>query len=278
MIHLVQPLHVGNALRLHFTPPPGAVMWKVLRKETSSFAGHADPDAFLAYEGDDHVAVDATLLRNGVQQFYQPCWTTDGASWTAGPVVSGTPEADYAEHSTDVLSFLRDRLEAGLLVECQRGNFQTEGGYIRVILGSPSLEQDLRFPLVTVHMEREGSGERAIGEAISGDYFDAIGFEWGESEGWLADCNVTMIGWSLNGDERNALRQAMRRIIIGNMEVFESFGWTRIDFHAEDIDAVNGEYPSPIYQVMGTFSCIAPVRVGGTVDAISAVFSRSING
>lgn len=278
MIHMVQPLHIGNALRLHFTPPAGAVVWRALRKETNDIGAHDDPTAFLAYEGVDNVTVDATLLRNGVQQFYKPFWTADGVTWTAGPVVSGTPVADYAEYTPDVLSFLRERIEVGLLEEVNRGNFLTELGSVQVMVGAPSLERDLRFPLVTIHLEAETSGERAIGECISGDVFDSIGFAWDESDGWWADNTVTVIGWSLNSDERNELRKAMRRIVIGNFPVFESHGWTQIDWRVEDIDAVNGEYPSPMYQAMGTFSCIAPVRVGGKVDAISTVISRSING
>lgn len=278
MINLVQPLHIGNALRLHFTPPTGAVVWRVLRKDTNDIAGHDDPTAFLAYEGVDHVTVDSALLRNGVQQFYKPFWTSDGVTWTAGAVATGTPAANYAEYTTDVLSSLRERIEAGLIVEVERGNFQVELGYVQVMMGSPSLERDLRFPLVTLHMESETSGIRAIGEAIAGDEFDSIGFDWDESEGWWGEHTITVIGWSLNGDERNELRKALRRIVIGNMPVFEGLGWTQLDFRSEDIDAVNGEYPSPMYQVMGTFSCIAPVRVGGKVDAISAVISRSING
>lgn len=277
MISLVQPLHIGNALRLHFVPPAGARVWRVLRKETNDIGGHDDPTAFRVYEGSEDVLIDSMLLKNGVEQFYKPFWTTDGVTWTAGPVASGTPSADYTEFTPDVLSLLRERLEAGLLVEVERGNFQTELGYIQVLMGSPSLERDLRFPLVTLHMENETSGERALGEDISGDEFDAIGFDWDESEGWWGEHSVTVIGWSLNGDERNELRKALRRIVIGNMPVFEAQGWTRIDFRAEDIDAVNGEYPSPMYQVMGTFSCIAPVRVGGKVDAISTVISRSLN-
>lgn len=278
MIHMVQPLHVGNALRLHFTPPAGARVWRVLRKTTDDIAGHDDPSAFLAYEGVDDVTVDATLLTNGERVFYKPFWTADGVTWTPGPVWSGTPAPNYEEHTPDVLSFLRDRLEAGLKIEVERGNLQSDVGYLQVMLGAPSLERDLRFPLVTIHMERDGSGERALGECISGDTFDAIGFDWDESEGWMSECTVTVIGWSLNGDERNELRKALRRIVIGNMPVFESYGWTRLDFNAEDIDAVNGEYPAPMYQVMGTFSCIAPVRVGGKVDAVSTVISRSLNG
>lgn len=274
MIHMVQPLHIGNALRLHLTPPLGARVWRILRNETGVFAGPSDPSAFVAYQGSDHVVVDATMLRNGVQQFYQPFWTTDGVNWLAEPVASGTPNANYQEKTEDVLTLLRERLEAGLLVECERGNFQPEGGYIRVVIGSPALDQELRLPLVTLHMEHDGSGERGIGEAVGTDQFDAIGFDWEESEGWLSNTTVTMIGWSLNGDERNELRKALRRLVIANLEVFESFGWARIDFGAEDIDLVNGEMPSPIYQVSCSFTCLAPVVVSGVVPAVREITVR----
>lgn len=278
MIHTVQALHVGNALRLFIEPPVGAVEWKVLRKGSGVFSGHDDPNALLVYQGDDHVIVDAQSLQNGVMQFYCPFYTSDRVNWTAGAVASGTAVADYAEYTTDVLSHLRARLEVGLQVECERGNFLTELGSIQVYTAPPTMEQGLRFPLVTLHLESEDPSERAIGETISGDVFDSIGFDWNESDGWLASVRVTIIGWSLNGDERIELRKAIRRLVIANFQVFESFGWSQINLAQQDVDAVNGEYPSPLYQAVCNFSCIAPVRVGGDVPAISQVISRSING
>jgi len=44
----------------------------------------------------------------------------------------------------------------------------------------------------------------------------------------------------------------------------------------QDIDAVSGEYPAHIFQVMGTFSCIAPVRVVSDVASVQSVITRSI--
>lgn len=278
MISMIQPLHVGNALRLFLQPPAGAVRWKVLRKGNGIFSGHDDPSAIVAYEGDERVIVDSAFLQNEVMAFYCPFYTSDGTTWTAGPVASGTPAAIYQEHTTDVLSFLRDRLEAGLLVEVQRGNFVPELGYIQVYTAPPSLEQNLRLPLVTVHLDNEDSSERAIGEDISGDQFDAIGFDWQESEGWLANVRVMVIGWSLNSDERLELRKAIRRIIIANLPVFAAQGWEQVNLSQQDIDAINGEYTAQLYQVMSTFTCLAPVRVSGTVDAIREVSVRSNNG
>ena len=278
MISMIQPLHVGNALRLFLQPPAAAVRWKVLRKGNGTFSGHDDPSAIVAYEGDENVIVDTAFLQNEVMAFYCPFYTSDGATWTAGPVASGTPAAIYEEHTTDVLSFLRDRLEAGLLVEVKRGNFATELGYIQVYTAPPSLEQNLRLPLVTVHLDSEDSSERAIGEDISGDQFDAIGFDWQESEGWLANVRVMVIGWSLNSDERLELRKAIRRIIIANLPVFAAQGWEQVNLSQQDVDAINGEYTAQLYQVMSTFTCLAPVRVSGTVDAIREVSVRSNNG
>lgn len=253
-------------------------MWKVLRKGSATFSGHDDPSAIMVHQGAETVFVDSQALQNTVMQFYCAFYSTNGTTWTPSNVAHGTPAAIYVDHTTDVLSHMRERLEAGLLVECQRGNFQPELGYIQVYTAPPSLEQGLRFPLVTIHLEDESSGERGLGENISGDEFDEIGFDWNESEGWLANVKLMIIGWSLNSDERIELRKAIRRIIVGNFPVFADYGWIMPSLSQQDMDAVNGEYPSPLYQTMNNFSCTAPVRVSGSVDAISAVISRSING
>lgn len=269
MISMVQPLSVGNALRLYLEPPVGAVRWKILRKGSDSFTGHDDPSAAVVYEGNEPIVVDTRYLQNEVMAFYRPYYTADGAIWTSGSTNSGTPRATYEEQTVDVLSELRDRLEAGLLVECQRGNFQTELGYIQVYTAPPSLERDLRFPLVTLHLESEEPAERGIGEVIGVDEFDGIGADWQEYEGWLSSVRLSIVGWSLNSDERIELRKAIRRLVVANLSVFDSLGWVQVNLSQQDNDAISGEYPSPIYQVMSTFSCLAPVRVSADVAALS---------
>jgi len=276
MITTVQPLYAGNAVRVFVAPPAGSLVWRVLRKTTSSFSGHDDAGAFLAYQGSDVVFLDISGLANDVLYYWAVYYTADNVTWVAGNVVGGTPTATYQDHTTDVMSNMRERIEAGLRVECDRGHFQTELGYIQVYTAPPSIEQGLRFPLVTIHLEMEDSADRALGESISGDEFDAIGFSWEESEGWLASVRLMIIGWSLNSDERIELRKAIRRLVVANMSVFDSYGWIKPNLSQQDVDAINGEYPSPIYQVMNTFSCQAPVRVGGDVPAISTVTSNLV--
>lgn len=261
MIHMVQPLSVGNALRLYLEPPAGAVRWKILRKGADSFSGPADESGAVVYEGDERVVVDARYLQNDVRAFYRPYYTTDGITWTAGPTASGTPVATYEEQTSDVLALLRERLESGLQVEVQRGNLVNDLGYIQVYAAAPSLERDLTFPLVTLHLDNEDPSVRGIGESLGADDFDAIGDGWTESEGWLADVRISVIGWSLNADERIELRKAIRRIVIANLSVFASEGWQQVNLSLQDNDAISGEYPAPIYQVVGSFTCQAPVVV-----------------
>lgn len=280
MIHTVQPLHIGNALRLFLEPPAAALRWKVLRKGSDTFTGPDDASALVAFDGDERVFVDAQALQNDVAAFYKPYYF-DGSAWSEGPTAHGTPAADYEEFTTDVMQVVRDRLEAGLKVECDRGNFQPELGYIQVYAAAPLMDNNLRFPLVTVHLESEDPDQRMLGDNISGDTFDQVGFDWNESEGWWANVTLTIIGWSTNADERAELRRAIRRLIIGNMPVFDAHGFAQPSLSQQDIDAVNGEYgDSPVYQVMNNFSCLAPVRVGGKADAVTDVelYPRSTYG
>jgi len=282
MISIVQPLFAGNALRLYLEPPSTATRWKVLRKGSGTFTGHDDASAIVAYDGDEQVFVDHAFLQNEVMAFYCPFYTADdGVTWAAGPVASGTPTATYEDTATDALSLVRERLEAGLKVEVERGNLVNELGYVQVLTAPPSLERDLILPLVTVHLENEEPSERAIGEDLVGDWMDAVGDDGSFSEGWLASVSLTVIGWSLNPEERIELRKAIRRIVVANLPVFSGDGMEQVQLSQQDIDAVNGEYPAPMYQVMNTITCLAPVRVSGVEkDALTIreVISRRNDG
>ncbi len=270
MISIIQPIPVGNALRLFIEPPVGSTFWRVLRKAADNFTGQDDSSALVVYEGDEKIFVDSQHLINEQMVFYKVYYRI-GNSWAASATSSGTPSATYEDHSTEVLSVMRDRIERGLLVECQRGNFQPENGYISVYTAPPSLEQDLRFPLVTIHLDKESPAIRGLGDDISGDEFDSIGFDWLESEGWLAQVQLTIVGWTQNSDERIELRKAIRRLIVGNMQVLADQGIVQVEASFEDNDMVSGEFSAPIYQVVTSFSCIAPVRVGNKVAPIAGV-------
>ena len=92
----------------------------------------------------------------------------------------------------------------------------------------------------------------------------------------MADVGLTIVGWSLNGDERAELRRAIRRIIIGNLPVFSDRGMEQVSIKQQDVDAISGEYSAPLYQVMTTFTCKAPVRVGSRVGAFTGDINLSL--
>ena len=270
MISIIQQILSGNALRVFIEPPANAEKWRVLRKASDSFTGPNDPGALVVHDGDTRVFIDCESLTNNEPAFYRPYYW-DGAAWTAGATKSGTPVASYEEVTTDAQWLVRERLERGLAVEVERGNFQTELGYIQVYTAPPSVDQSIRFPCVTVTLSSESPDERAIGEDIAGQEFYGDHFE---SEGWLAQVQLEIVGWCLNSDERIELRKALRRVLIANLPVFHGHGIVQIQPVFQDVDAVSGEFSCPMYQVMCSFSCLAPVRVGTTIDPLVQIEVR----
>ena len=258
MIHTIQPLYAGNALRLFMSPPAGAVLWRVLRKGSDTFTGHDDSSALVAYEGTEKVWLDFESLTNDVAAFYKPYYQDSAGAWTAGTTSHGTPTATYKDNTTDVVGVVRDRLERGLKVECDRGNLVTDLGYVQVMIASPIFE-NVKFPLVTIHVENQEPEAHGIGDILDNEN----GFSFNDERGFLRNVGLTIIAWSLNGDERKHLRDAISAILQANRDVFDAAGVVQITWSQSDIDAVNGEYPAPIFQAMTNLSCVAPVRVGG---------------
>lgn len=276
MIFTVRPLYSGNALQISLVPPSGATRWKLLRKGADNFTGVTDPDAYLAYEGTDVTVVDASFLQNGIPAFYR-AYYWNGTAYTESATASGTPQATYDDASTDALSLVRDRIEAGIAVEVARGKLSPTQGFIQVLTAPPVADGGVQLPVITVHLTSEDPGERAIGELIDSDQFDSIAGTWTESEGWLAKVQIEVVGWSLNPDERIELRKALRRIVIANLAVFDAAGMLEISFSQQDIDAISGEYAANIFQSVGSFTCLAPVKVTNSVAPIVDV-QVSVNG
>lgn len=273
MISLIHPLPAGNALRVFREVPAAASRCKLLRKVSDTFTGHDDPDAYLVSDSLERSVLDIVSLKNGTLYHYRPYYFVDG-TWSAGATMSATPAASYQDNGGDVLTLVRERLDLGLQEELARGALTHEQGHIQV-LTAPPIFDETAFPLVSVHLQNEQPGERGIGETPIDDVFDAFSKKWVETEGWLARIQLTIMGWSLNPDERIEMRKALRRIVVANLPVFDFAGMIEVEFSQQDTEDF-GSYGVPVYQVMCTLSCQAPVLVGSEVGVINEVIATIV--
>lgn len=270
MISFIQSLPVGNALRILLNPTPGATRWILLRKSADNFTGFDDAAALPVLDsGVDTTVLDTTALANGTAYFYKEYALVNGA-WVASATASAVPQSCLVSVAPDPLQLVRDRLEVGLAAEITKGFLAPQSGAISVLTAPPTFE-DTRWPVVTVHLQSDTPIDRAIGEVLFPDLFDSGADTWESSEGWISQIALQVIAWSLNPDERIALRQAIRRVIQGNLPVFDNAGMVQIDFSQSDIDAVSGEYGAPVYQSVGNFNCLAPSIVTAVDGVVSGV-------
>lgn len=265
----VRPLPIGNAIQIFLAPPVSAKTWRVLRKTSQDFSGPSDPSATVIFDDiNDQTLVDDRHVANGVPYFYR-IYYSDGSAWIESDDASATAASTYEDESVDAMAVLRDRLEAGLKVDVERGRFRSQNGAaVPVLLAPPSLQNTV-WPMVTIHLEQDTSEERSAGEARFPDVRDPSGV-FIEGEGWLSRVSMAVVGWSLNADERAELRKSIKRVVIGNLPVFDSHGMATVDFSQQDVEDFTS-FESPIYQTVGRFSCLVPSLVTDGVDPITDV-------
>jgi hypothetical protein len=277
MITQAVPLAVGNAVQIVVSLPATAIHWRVLRNATGAFPSYNDLASTLVHDantGDPLQFIDASNLVNGQLTYYQS-FQWDGAAWsTDGPALSATPATTYLDESADAQSIVRDRVAVGIAAEIARGALNPVAGSIAVLLAPPTFE-DTRWPVISVHMQSESPAQRALGEAIANDEIDTFTEQYDDHEGWLAKTQLQVIGWSLNADERVALRKAIRRIIVANLPVFDADLLLQVEFSQSDIEDFS-TYSAPVYETVGTFSCLTPITVNVPGPAITDVESTVI--
>ncbi len=275
MIQLIEPLASGNALRVFIAPAATAVSWRVLRKTDASFTGPADPAATLIADAStDTVYTDTGALVNGTPYYYMAYYTDASGTVTAESIGSAIPGYGLVDQSVDVMSIVRERIRSGLASEIARNTIAaSKTGAIDVLNAPPQWERTA-WPVVTVHLNDESSSERALGEELYPDTQD--GSKWEQYEGWLSRYRIGIVIWSLNPAERIALRKAIKRIIIGNLTIWDSYGIVMPDLTFSDSEHLS-EFPAPVYASSGTFMCLAPSAVSEETDEITAV-DIEING
>jgi len=290
-IALLRTIPIGAAIEMSINVDGGATWIRVLRKTgaNQTFSGPADPssravDSAIRSSTQTQLLsslIDCASIEDGETYTYiaysyrQPDWLA-----SAPRSITVAPTADSA--GADPLDFIVRRFEAGLKMEVAAGRIKPKEGRIPIYTAPPQAETTL-MPVVTVHLDIDQSAERAIGEHIAPDRYDnpdapdAISQNdfWEEGEGWLSRWTCSVVGWSLNPDERNALRKAIKRIAIGNLPIFEAEGMIQVELTMRDSEDFT-TYSVPMYLTSGTLTCLAPALLTGRAAVIDAVEAEAI--
>lgn len=265
-IALAQSLPTGNAIRLILIPPAGASRCIVLRKQSDTISSWCDSSAVVVYDGGVELSVlDWNGIVNSVPYVYRDFWFVAGL-WEPGASTTLMSASVDTDVSVDVLSIVRERIDLGLQAEVARGTLNNKNGRISV-LTAPPVYDNTAWPVVTVHVNSDASGERAIGETMGEDTFDTGGSSWLASEGWLSRWNIGISGWSLNPDERILLRKAIKRIVLGNLPVFDAAGMLQVELSQQDAEDFE-RYSAPVYLINGTLTCLA-MSLDSSLEAVA---------
>lgn len=265
MIALLNSFSSGNAIGILLNPPSTAVKWRVLRNLTGTFVDQNS--ATMIYEGDERHITDIAGLDNGVTVYYQPFYW-DGAAWSTAPAKSIKPGLTFVNRTVDVLSLVRDRLDAGFIGLVARGDLSHHRGHFPVLTASPQIE-DAAFPLVTVHLTSDSSEGHFLGDLFQTDIHNAD-TTVSDVEGWYSQVTLEIVCWSLNGDERKAVRAAMKAILMSNLAIFSSHEMEEIELQFSDHEDFES-YNSPMYMGNCTLRCIAPSAVVSNAPTIATV-------
>lgn len=268
-ITYLMPIAAGNAVRVHYERPAGAIDCVLLRNTTGVFAGHNDPNSVLVAQDFGDMVVDAYGLENGQAYHYQTYWTPDGLVWTPETSGSVTPATNFLLNDVDPQIIVRDRLDLGMQALIASGGITHPNGRIHV-LTAPPLFEDVAFPAVTVHLTADRPGDRFVGEDL------AENMPWDEFEGWLSSVTLSIVGWSLNPDERIVLRRAIKHVIQANLGLFDAYGLVQVDFSQTDSDDFQS-FNAPVYQTVGTFSCLVQADVHASQSLLISAVPVTVN-
>ncbi|WP_293372304.1 hypothetical protein [Nevskia sp.] len=260
----------GDAVILQMQQAPGGddVPRRVLRRTDAAFAGPADPDATLIYQGANPRVVDLRAS-NGSTWYYKAFDLVDGVFVdNASPAVQATPQSRYQPLGVDFEAVLKARLELGLQQEMTRGLLRVKllgrnGAQpplkIAVVYG-PAVFGETDWPVVSVQLKNNAPGERGIGETLFG------GSEF-EGESWLAMQSVEIAAWTQNPDQRREMRLALTRIVIANLPVLEALGVVVGDPRVSVMDFLdNGQFLVPVYTAVVSFSAQVPEGIAATIN------------
>jgi hypothetical protein len=254
-------------VQLVVTPPAGAQYWRILRRTADAFTGPGDTGAVLvADESQDNAVLDqGAPLANGTPFFWREYDWIGGAWVDSGASVTATPAATYQGGAVDPQTLVRDRIDLGLQVEVSRGALTPASGSVQVLTAPFALADATRLPCVSVHHDSSTPATHLVGEGF-GLVPDWENGSVGDTTGWFKRVSLTIAVVSQNGDERNALRRALERVMLANLPIFWDAGFVEIEFAQSDSEEF-GEKNAVLYHTRGAFTCQAPawINAGATI-------------
>ena len=269
--NILQPISCGNAVRLVVQPAAGETRWRVLRKEANDFTGPDDPAAFVVHEGAERFLTDARLLVNGVTYHYALYGGAMGV-WSAPVVAAVVPEALFTDVSADAQELVRERLDVGLQSLIGRGLAPLSKPSLAV-MSIPFYQQGTDLPVVTVLFAGGSATGHALGSQMSDEVFD--GSDFIGTQGWHESITLEISAWSLNAEERNTIRRALKAAIAANLGIFAESGLMNFEVQSvqdtEDFQSMN----APVYQTVIRVSCqavCAVTEVDGSFTSVSTTY------
>lgn len=262
-----QPMPCGNAAKLILNPGASDVSWRVLRLTSDAFAGPDDPAALRVYDGDSRHINDFLGLINGVTYWYA-AYPRDASGVYGAPVkATVTPTIEFDDCSVDVQEVVRARLEVTLAAMLSTGRLAITKPSIPV-LSIPFAGRDTQLPVVTVLLGSDGSDTRAIGDDLLSD--ELAGDGWIGVDGWLSRVEIDITAMSLNGEERNLIRKAIKAALAASLPAFEDAGMVQVDVRVRDEEDFQS-MDVPIFKTLITLTCQAATGVSGTAGLIESV-------
>lgn len=250
----------GNAAILTVVPPEQADYVAVLRRPDASFVGIPDAGATEIHRGEGGTVVDVTVA-NGTVYFYKDYAFYDGAFHDdeAAPL-SVTPASTYVPFGPDVRKLVRDRLDLGYRQEILRGLLVIKppaaGAITKIpVVTAPPDSKTTAWPVVSVKVLTDTPQDRGVGEQLL-DGSDT------PNETALDIFAIEVTCWSQNPDERHALHEATRRIVMANLSVFAAMGLDKVEWRQQDVDYLDGTlFDGLVYSAVMTLTCESPVGV-----------------
>ena len=283
------PLAVGNAVRLGFVPPADPT-WKgvlILRK-IGAITGPTDATATVAFDGSGRAAdrdreetrwlLDYQGLVNGSAYTYAIYAYDAVRTYSTPRTATATPAISYTYRTFDLKTFLVERLKVFLREALVRDALRLKTGVqdIDVFSGTPAPGIKFKMPAVTVHRDEDRQDQESIGHDIGPDEWEESSALWVTREGVYFAQQVTVLGWTLNPEERDALYGSLKEcLVVHAHELLETGEAAQFSVGGRDAEEL-AAYDAPVYFAVFNVSCLALVQWFGSAPPLRDVTAEPV--